>query len=290
MYFIKEKPLKILRTIVAVREALDFDRNSGKTIGLVPTMGALHRGHIHLVEKSKSYSDITIASIFVNPAQFNNSSDLEKYPRPLENDLKFLEDAGVDYVFLPSDEQVYPNIVLTKFDFGDLERILEGEFRPGHFNGVGIVVSKLFHIIQPDHAYFGQKDLQQLAIIRRLVQDLSFIIELIAVDTVREEDGLAMSSRNARLSQEERTVSTLLFKCLTFAKDELLKGQDWFVVKDRVTQRFAQEPKARLEYFELVKADTLEKTNGLGSPDLLAICTAAFIGEVRLIDNLMIND
>ncbi|HSJ66594.1 MAG TPA: pantoate--beta-alanine ligase [Anditalea sp.] len=281
--------MKILRTKVEVREALRFERNHNKTIGLVPTMGALHAGHIQLVEKSKSYSDITIASIYVNPTQFNNSADLEKYPRPVENDLKLFAESGVDYVFVPSDGEIYPQMVLTKFDFGDLERILEGEFRPGHFNGVGIVVSKLFNIIQPDHAYFGQKDLQQLAVIRRLVNDLSFSVELFPVPTIREHDGLAMSSRNARLNDEERQTATILYTCLSFAKDELLNGKDWFEVREKVTKRFINEPLARLEYFELVLSDTLEKKNNIDGPESLALCTAAFIGEVRLIDNLMIN-
>jgi pantoate--beta-alanine ligase len=281
--------LKILRTKVEVRDALRFERNHNKTIGLVPTMGALHAGHLQLVEKSKSSSDITIASIYVNPTQFNNSADLEKYPRPVENDLRLFEESGVDYVFLPSDGEIYPNTVLTKFDFGDLERILEGEFRPGHFNGVGIVVSKLFNIIRPDKAYFGQKDLQQCAVIKRLINDLSFEIEIIQVPTIREKDGLAMSSRNARLNEEERQTATILYNCLTFAKDELLKGKDWFDVREKVTQRFINEPLARLEYFELVIAETLEKTNHVEGQEGLALCTAAFIGEVRLIDNLIIN-
>ena len=281
--------MKILRTKEEVNDALRIERNHNKTIGLVPTMGALHDGHLQLVEKSKSYSDITISSIYVNPTQFNNSADLEKYPRPVENDLKLFEESGVDYVFLPSDVEIYPQTVLTKFDFGDLERILEGEFRPGHFNGVGIVVSKLFNIVQPDHAYFGQKDLQQLSVIRRLVKDLSYKIELIQVPTIRERDGLAMSSRNARLNDEERQTAVILYTCLSYAKDELLKGKDWFEVREKVTQRFMTEPLARLEYFELVLADTLEKTNTVAGHESLAICTAAFIGEVRLIDNLMIN-
>jgi len=281
--------LKILRTKVEVRDALRLERNHNKTIGLVPTMGALHAGHLKLVEKSKSSSDITIASIYVNPTQFNNTADLEKYPRPVENDLRLFEESGVDYVFLPADGEIYPNTVLTKFDFGDLERILEGEFRPGHFNGVGIVVSKLFNIIRPDKAYFGQKDLQQYAVIKRLINDLSFEIDIIQVPTIREKDGLAMSSRNARLNEEERQTAKILYNCLTFAKDELLSGKEWFDVREKVTQRFISEPLARLEYFELVIADTLEKTNHVDGQEGLALCTAAFIGEVRLIDNLMIK-
>ncbi|MBS9525371.1 pantoate--beta-alanine ligase [Litoribacter ruber] len=282
--------MKILRTRSEVKSALAPYRKEGKTIGLVPTMGALHEGHLSLVEKSKSNSDITISSIYVNPTQFNNPKDLEKYPRPVEKDLKLLEDNGVDFVFLPDDGEMYPSETRLKFDFADLEKVLEGEFRPGHFNGVGIVVSKLFHIIQPDHAYFGQKDLQQVAVIKRLVNDLSFGVEIITVDTMREKDGLAMSSRNIRLDDRDRLVATILYRCLTFAKDELLAGRDWFETKEKVTRRFLDEPKARLEYFELVKADTMEKVTAITTGETFAICTAAFIKEVRLIDNLLIID
>ncbi|WP_143962827.1 pantoate--beta-alanine ligase [Litoribacter populi] len=282
--------MKILRTRIEVKEALAPIRKEGKTIGLVPTMGALHAGHLSLVEKSKSYSDITISSIYVNPTQFNNPKDLEKYPRPIEKDLKLLEENGVDFVFLPDDGEMYPRETRLKFDFADLEKVLEGEFRPGHFNGVGIVVSKLFHIIQPDHSYFGQKDLQQVAVIKRLVNDLSFDLEVVTVDTMREQDGLAMSSRNIRLDDRDRLVATILYRCLTFAKDELLAGKDWFETKDKVTKRFLDEPKARLEYFELVKADTMEKVATITPGETFAICTAAFIKEVRLIDNLLIID
>jgi len=281
--------LNILRTKTAVKEALQLHRQKGETIGLVPTMGALHQGHLSLVQNSKSSSDITIVSVYVNPTQFNNAGDLEKYPRPIEEDLKLLRDNGVDYAFVPDDQEIYPQESQLKFDFGDLERVLEGEFRPGHFNGVGVVVSKLFHIVQPDRAYFGQKDLQQLAIIRRLVNDLSFGVELIQVPTMRESDGLAMSSRNIRLSKEDRLLSTILYKCLVFAKNELLKGEDWFAVKEKVTRRFGDEPKARLEYFELVNACTMEKTSQLNQQESHAICTAAYIRDVRLIDNLIIN-
>jgi pantoate--beta-alanine ligase len=282
--------VNILRTKTAVKEAMKPLLQQGKTIGLVPTMGALHEGHLSLVEKSKSYSDITIASIFVNPTQFNNPADLEKYPRPIEKDLKLLEENGVDFVFLPEVSEIYPDEVKLKIDFGELDKVLEGEFREGHFNGVGVVVSKLFNIIRPDHAYFGQKDLQQLAIIRRLNHDLSFGVELVQVDTIREQDGLAMSSRNMRLSKEDRLLATILYRCLSFAKDELLSGKDWFETKDKVTRRFMDEPNARLEYFELVKACTVEKVSQITDDETYAICTAAYIREVRLIDNLIIND
>ncbi|KEO72097.1 pantoate--beta-alanine ligase [Anditalea andensis] len=280
--------MKILRTRLEVSNAMRLERSKNKTIGLVPTMGALHNGHLRIIEKSKLYSDITVATIYVNPTQFNNSSDLDNYPRPWQTDLRLLEVSGVDYVFLPTDGEMYPQKVELKFDFGHLETILEGKFRPGHFNGVGIIVSKLFNIIQPDHSYFGQKDLQQLAVIRRLVKDLSYNIELIKVPTIREQSGLAMSSRNVRLNEEERRTASILYTCLTYAKDELLKGQDWLVVKEKVTAIFMKEPLSNLEYFELVKSDTLEMTSDL-QVEGLAICTAAYIGDVRLIDNMIIN-
>ncbi len=268
-------------------------RKKGRTIGLVPTMGALHLGHLSLVQRASAHVDVVLVSIFVNPTQFNNPEDLQKYPRTLEDDLGLLEKEKVDYVFLPDEGEMYPERTLLKFDFGILENTLEGAFRRGHFNGVGVVVSKLFHIIEPDYAYFGQKDLQQVAIIRCLVKDLFFDIQLVIVPTIRESDGLAMSSRNARLNQSERNAASLLYESLSLAKDELLQGGNWLEVKEMINRRFDQEPLARLEYFELVETDTMKILSGTesdGAVDLqgCSLCTAAFIGEVRLIDNLPI--
>ncbi|SNS43568.1 pantothenate synthetase [Belliella buryatensis] len=251
-------------------------------------MGALHQGHLSLVKNAKLSSEVVIVSIFVNPTQFNNKEDFEKYPITLEEDLKLLEENGVDFVFLPSVSEMYPAETLLKMDFGDLDKTLEGAFRPGHFNGVGVVVSKLLNIVKPSKAYFGQKDLQQVAIIKRLVSDLSFDVEIITVPTVRENDGLAMSSRNIRLSKEDRLTATILYKCMLFAKDELLAGEDWFEIREKITKRFHDEPQARLEYFELVHTDTLIKLKGIKNQKKVSICTAAYIGEVRLIDNLEI--
>ncbi|WP_089240773.1 pantoate--beta-alanine ligase [Belliella buryatensis] len=280
--------MDILRTKNEVKSALDILRKSQKTIGFVPTMGALHQGHLSLVKNAKLSSEVVIVSIFVNPTQFNNKEDFEKYPITLEEDLKLLEENGVDFVFLPSVSEMYPAETLLKMDFGDLDKTLEGAFRPGHFNGVGVVVSKLLNIVKPSKAYFGQKDLQQVAIIKRLVSDLSFDVEIITVPTVRENDGLAMSSRNIRLSKEDRLTATILYKCMLFAKDELLAGEDWFEIREKITKRFHDEPQARLEYFELVHTDTLIKLKGIKNQKKVSICTAAYIGEVRLIDNLEI--
>jgi len=285
---VNEDKLEIIRTQKDIQKAVSTFRCQGHTIGLVPTMGALHNGHLSLVENSKLNSYITVVSIFVNPTQFNNASDLDKYPRTVEQDLALLEKAGVDYVFLPEINEIYPSPTQLRFDFGELETILEGEFRPGHFNGVGIIVSKLFHIIQPTTAYFGQKDLQQVAVIRRLVKDLSFDIDISVVPTKRENDGLAMSSRNALLQADGLTAAPLLFQSLTFAKDELLKGVNWFEVKNKVSRKFKEEPLAQLEYIELVKTDTMEVVSAIDQTASYSLCIACYIGEVRLIDNISV--
>jgi pantoate--beta-alanine ligase len=280
--------LKIIPTKEGIRQALYAHRCSDKSIGLVPTMGALHNGHLSLIRKSKLNSDVTVVSIFVNPSQFNNISDLENYPRTLEKDLQLLEEAGVDYVFVPDEKEMYPENVSLKFDFSELETSLEGAFRPGHFNGVGIIVCKLFHIVHPSHVFFGQKDLQQVAVIKRLIRDLSFDVKIYVVPTLRESDGLAMSSRNALLSEEERKAAVLLYETLSLAKDELLGGVNWFDVKEKITQRFRAQPLAKLEYFELVKSDTMEAISDLSKEDSCSVCTAAYIGKIRLIDNMTV--
>ncbi|MDO9552588.1 pantoate--beta-alanine ligase [Rhodonellum sp.] len=282
--------MHILRTKNEISDSLHPLRIDNKTIGFVPTMGALHEGHLSLIHQAKLSSDSVLVSIFINPTQFNSKEDFEKYPQTLEEDLQVLAASGVDYVFLPHLNEIYPEPTTLNFDFGDLERTLEGTFRPGHFNGVGLVVSKLLNIVKPNKAYFGQKDLQQVAIIKRLVKDLSFDVEIIVVETKREQDGLAMSSRNLRLSLEERTIATLLYKCLIFGKDELLAGKDWFEVKDRITNRFHNEPQARLEYYEWIESDTFGRVTQIQNSQKTSICIAAYIGEVRLIDNLTITE
>ncbi|MBD2705126.1 pantoate--beta-alanine ligase [Spirosoma sp. BT702] len=272
--------------IDAVRQYLHTLR-AEQTIGFVPTMGALHEGHLALVEAARRENDVVVSSIFVNPVQFNNPDDLARYPRTLEEDCQKLELAGCDVVFAPSVEEMYPQPPLLRIHFGELETVLEGAFRPGHFNGVGIVVSKLFNIIQPDRAYFGQKDLQQVAVIRRLVQDLSFQVELIRCPTLREDDGLAMSSRNRNLTPDERQQAPALFQALTMARDLLLEGQDVVQAKAAVINFFTSRLEFRLEYVDVVNADTLHSAQEMLAPGQTAICLAAHLGKVRLIDNLV---
>jgi pantoate--beta-alanine ligase len=257
-------------------------------LGFVPTMGALHQGHLDLVEKSKASMDLTLVSIFVNPTQFNRLEDFQNYPLTLAADLAALEAAAVDFVFVPTVETLYPQPCSLSFDFGDLEHILEGQFRPGHFNGVGLVVSKLFHLLKPHRAFFGQKDLQQVAVIKRLIQDLSFDLEIEVVPTRRETDGLAMSSRNLRLLPEERQQALLLYTQLQQAKTNLLTGIPWAVVKSNVEQVFAETKNCSLEYLALVHPETFEIFDRFTPSGARSVCIAAYVGPVRLIDNLPI--
>lgn len=280
----------ILGTKEEVNSNLQIFRNRNKTIGLVPTMGALHQGHLELVKIAKQYSDLVVVSIFINPTQFNNQEDFEKYPKTLDKDLELLDKSGVDYLFLPDTMEIYPSKPMLSIDFGHLDKILEGSFRPGHFNGVGIVVSKLLNIVKPHHAYFGQKDLQQVAIIKRLVLDLSFDVRINVVPTVREEDGMALSSRNLRLDSESRQSARIISKALFLAKSELLDGRHWLSIRKKINQMFESEPKAKLEYFELVTSDSFYVLEDIGEEKNVSICTAAYFGDVRLIDNISIFD
>ncbi|UFH56697.1 pantoate--beta-alanine ligase [Spirosoma sp. KNUC1025] len=273
-------------TIVSLRQHLNTLRQH-HTIGLIPTMGALHEGHITLIEKAKQENDVVVSSIFVNPVQFNNADDLARYPRTLEEDCQKLEAVGCDIVFTPSVHEMYPEPVALRLNFGELETIMEGAFRPGHFNGVGIVVAKLFNIIQPDRAYFGQKDLQQVAVIRRLIRDLSFPVELVRCPTIRETDGLAMSSRNRNLTSSEREQAISLFQALTMARELLTEGYTPEQTKAAVTGFFNDRVSFRLEYVEIVNADTLQIAGEVLAPGQTAICLAAHLGKVRLIDNLV---
>ncbi|WP_192347291.1 pantoate--beta-alanine ligase [Algoriphagus sp. Y33] len=261
---------------------------NGKSIGLVPTMGALHEGHLDLVRKAKQEVDIVVVSIFVNPTQFNNQEDFNNYPSTIDEDLDKLRNEQVDFVFLPDLDTVYPEKPQLSINFGELEAVLEGAFRPGHFNGVGIVVSKLFNIIKPEKAFFGQKDLQQTGIIKRLVKDLSMDVALIIVPTRREEDGLAMSSRNLRLSPDERAQALILIHSLTKAKQELLAGKPWFEVQNQITRDFEDVPLADLEYFELIHPDSFIGYVDFDPNQKSSLCVAAYLGKIRLIDNLPI--
>ncbi len=279
--------MQIFHTITSLQNFLKSQRLLGHSVGFVPTMGALHQGHLSLIETSKSQNDLTVCSIFVNPTQFNNPHDLAVYPRTLEADCEMLESVGCDVVFAPSAEEMYPTLPNLKFDFGDLERVMEGQFRPGHFNGVGIVVSKLFNIVQPDAAYFGQKDLQQCAVINRLVKDLSFSLKLNICPTLREKDGLAMSSRNRNLSPEQRLNAPAIYKALQGASGILKSGESSEKAKSFVSKQLSAVDGIELEYFEISNFDTLQPIDEY-LEGKTALCIAAFMGKTRLIDNVII--
>ena len=272
-----------------IAETKNYLKNQNKSIGFVPTMGALHAGHLSLIERSKLENDLTVCSIFVNPTQFNNPEDLKKYPRTLERDCEMLESVGCDVVFAPSAAEMYPTLPVLKIDFGNLERVMEGKFRAGHFNGVGIVVSKLFNIVKPNRAYFGQKDFQQVAVLRQLVKDLSFDLELISCSTLREKDGLAMSSRNARLTPENRILAPEIYKSLLLAKGFLMVGKSISETQLAVNQHFMKFAAFKLEYFEIVDFDSLETLEEFDFNKKTALCIAAFLENVRLIDNIVLN-
>ena len=260
-----------------------------KRIGLVPTMGALHKGHLALVKRSKAENDLTVVSIFVNPTQFNNSEDLNKYPRSLDADLTLLRNEGVDIVFVPEVEEMYPQSSGLSIHFSLLENTLEGKFRPNHFSGVAIIVAKLFHLVSPDVAYFGQKDLQQVSIIRQLVCDLHFDLEISMISSVRENDGLALSSRNRRLNETERHEAVVLYQSLQFSKTELINGFSWLDIRNRATSLIAQKSLIRLEYLELVNVRDFTVATKINSQRTQAICIAAYVGNIRLIDNILLS-
>jgi pantoate--beta-alanine ligase len=275
-----------LRSIKEVREALAPARNSGKIIGLVPTMGALHAGHEKLIQTAREGADVVAVSIFVNPLQFGPNEDYAKYPRALPKDLEMCERTGADLVFTPPVEEMYP---LPQLTFAEVTRIgdhLCGAFRPGHFRGVATVVLKLFNIIQPDRAWFGEKDLQQLAIIRRMVSDLNLPIEAIGVATVREPDGLALSSRNQYLNPVERKAAPVLYRALREASERIRSGErDTRKVHEAAMAILAREPLVRVEYLEVVDPDEMQPVSEVTGS--VRIAAAVRIGNTRLIDNIV---
>lgn len=271
-----------------MRAATEKLRGSGKTIGFVPTMGALHEGHLELIRAAGAQNDVTVCSIFVNPTQFNNAEDFRLYPRIEQEDARKLEAAHCDILFLPTAATMYPKAAKINFNFGELETVMEGAHRPGHFNGVALIVSKLFHVVQPHKAYFGQKDLQQYAIINQMVTDLDFNLELVCFPIVRETDGLAMSSRNRRLTEKQREIAPQLYQTLQLAEKMLQQNAGVSAVKSAVTEHLKQFPEIRLEYFEIADAETLQPvTEETPRPQTIALCIAAFLGEIRLIDNII---
>ena len=279
--------MEVFTSIQSLRSFLHQQRSQNKSIGLVPTMGALHEGHISLLDTAKSENEITVCSVFVNPTQFNNSEDLAKYPRTLEQDCRMLEEAGCSAVFAPSVDEMYPEPPVMTFNFGTLETVMEGASRPGHFNGVGIVVSKLFNIVQADRAYFGQKDLQQVSVIRQMISDLAFPVKLVVCPTVREVSGLAMSSRNQRLNAKEKDLASNIYQIITAAKDALVNGDAVESVKQSAVEKFLALPEFTLDYIEIVDVKTLLPLSRQKTAGSTAICVAAFLGPVRLIDNIV---
>ncbi|HOL30332.1 MAG TPA: pantoate--beta-alanine ligase [Paludibacteraceae bacterium] len=282
--------MKVFSTKKELQKEMEQIRKEGKTVGFVPTMGALHEGHLSLINRSVAENDVTAVSIFVNPTQFNNRSDLEKYPRDLQHDLSLLEKNGCDIVFSPSVDEMYDKNEFEsvfEFDFGGLDQVMEGKFRPGHFNGVVQVVSKLFNLVQPTKAYFGEKDFQQLAIIRRMVNLMNFDIEIVGCPIVREKDGLAMSSRNLRLNAEERQKAVEISKTL-FESKKLISNFSPEQVQNWVIARLNSFSGLEVEYFEIVHQTTLQPIHSRSEPAIG--CIAVFCGEVRLIDNIKYND
>jgi pantoate--beta-alanine ligase len=278
----------ILRNLHEVQSLIAELKTENKSIGFVPTMGALHQGHITLVEKSKSQNDFTIVSVFVNPTQFNNLEDLEKYPRTEDADAQLLEQAGVDAVFFPTVEVIYPNgAESSKFEFNGLENQMEGKFRPGHFDGVGTVVNRFFEIIQPNRAYFGEKDYQQLRIIQKMVENLGLDLEIIPVPIKRGDDGLAMSSRNKRLTPEMLDESPKIYAILQNAK-EYIQTHSVEETKKMIEEEFSKT-KLELEYIEIADEKTLESVTDFTPDQGIRAFIAAFAGDIRLIDNLKLN-
>ncbi|WGR90692.1 pantoate--beta-alanine ligase (plasmid) [Bradyrhizobium sp. ISRA443] len=279
--------MQTITTVARLRHALAAARKSDKRVGFVPTMGYLHDGHLALVEASRAQCDVTVVSIFVNPTQFGPNEDLSTYPRDFPRDEKLCRDAGVAFVFAPGAQEIYPAQFETFVDPGELAKPLCGAFRPGHFRGVATVVCKLFNMVQPDVAFFGQKDFQQCAVVRRMAVDLNLPIEIVTVPTVREPDGLAMSSRNRYLSEEERRRALAISRGLFAAAEEFCSGE-------RDVERLIAIAKRhlaaidRLQYLELVDADTLKPVRSpLGRS--AALCTAAYVGSTRLIDNVILS-
>jgi pantoate--beta-alanine ligase len=280
--------MKLCSTIPEARADCHDSRANRKRLGLVPTMGALHEGHLSLVRAAKAQCAAVAVSIFVNPTQFGPTEDLSKYPRQFDRDCQLLEKEGVDILFAPSVDEIYPNGQVTWVLVEGLSEKLDGRSRPGHFRGVTTIVAKLFHIIEPDAAFFGQKDAAQLAVIRRMVEDLNFPVEIVACPIVRESDGLAMSSRNAYLNREERGRALVLRRSLQEVQHEFQAGERIAAkLISAAKEVFAREPQVALDYFEIVDPDTLDPVERVSQKTLVAV--AAYVGSTRLIDNLVLN-
>ncbi|HWP03643.1 MAG TPA: pantoate--beta-alanine ligase [Gemmatimonadaceae bacterium] len=278
--------MKIVGSIAALRQELAPFRGTA-LLGFVPTMGALHAGHGRLLERARAECGVVVASVFVNPLQFDRRDDFEGYPRDLESDAAFCAARGVDFLFAPSGSEMYPAPPATYVDVVRLGDHLCGRYRPGHFRGVATVVVKLFNIVQPDRAYFGEKDRQQLAIVRRIVRDLDFPVQIVAVETVREPDGLALSSRNVRLDAAGRSVAPVLYRALAAAASLIERGETSAeAVRERAIEILRGQPSVRLEYLEVVDADEMQPVQEIAGP--VVVAGAIWIGDVRLIDNVAV--
>ena len=277
--------MELIQTIQELRAKLDVLRGEGKTIGLVPTMGALHAGHASLVKRAVFENDVVVVSDFVNPTQFNDKNDLAKYPRTLDADCRLLEACGVAFVFAPSVEEIYPEPDTRSFSYAPLDTVMEGKYRPGHFNGVCQIVSKLFLIVEPTRAYFGEKDFQQLAIIREMVRRYPFNLQIVGCPIVREADGLALSSRNASLNAEQRKQALQISKTL-FASVDYAQTHSLVETKSFVEKSVSEAEGLRLEYFEIVDGNTLQTASAWEDSSYIVGCITVFCGDVRLIDNI----
>ena len=280
----------LFKRISQLQKYLESQRSSGQSIGFAPTMGALHSGHISLISEAKKRGDLTVCSIFVNPTQFNDPKDLEKYPRTIDSDIELLQQAQTDVLFLPEVGDIYPNGMATDnaaFDFGDLARVMEGVMRPGHFAGMAQVVNLLLEAVGPDTLYMGQKDFQQVAIVRRMLLLQQSAIELVMCATVREQSGLAMSSRNSRLSPEERVIAAKISHILAAAATQI-DTHTPEQVQAKAIKSIEDEPAFRLEYFEVVDAITLQSIESWHQTDYAVACVALWVAGVRLIDNMIL--
>jgi pantoate--beta-alanine ligase len=277
----------VIPTIKQFKEHIGIAKQAGISIGFVPTMGALHEGHLALMRRAKDENDLLAVSIFVNPIQFNNQEDLKKYPRTLEQDSIMLESVGCDLLFVPDTLEMYPEPVTDQYEFGKLSEVMEGASRPGHFNGVAIVVRKLFEIVEPDKAYFGEKDFQQLAIIQQLVKMIPLPVEIVPCPIIREMDGLAMSSRNLRLSENERFIAPLIYQTLIKAVklNTLLSPEE---LKKWITDKFKSHPEFKIDYIEIAEDQLLQPVAHWNDANSVYIFVAIFLGNVRLIDNMRI--
>lgn len=278
--------MKIVRTINELKTLINESINKNQSIGLVPTMGALHQGHISLVDKARKENDLVVVSVFVNPTQFNNPSDLQTYPRTEDADAKLLEKAGADIVFMPSVQEIYPVPDTRQFDLGPVAEVMEGAMRPGHFNGVAQIVSKLFSFVTPTRAYFGEKDFQQIAVIKKMVELEGFNLEIVSCPIVRDADGLALSSRNVRLTPEGRKnapkIHEVLVESLSKAKEmSVSQLQQW------VVDKINEVPTLNVEYFQIADSLTMQPVNSWDGENQPVGCITVFCGDVRLIDNIL---